>query len=385
MDFALPPELAALKARMRGFVDEELIPRERTCTDGHKVKPDVRAELEARARERDLWMLHVPAALGGRSTGLLSKVVVWEEVGRSTALPPRAQSVFGPEPGALLCEQLDPAQRERYLFPLIRGEKKTAFAQTEPEAGSDPARLRTRAVRRGETYAIDGMKRYIGRADEADFVQLVAVTDPSKGVDGISVILVDMDRPGVRITRLIETMMRDRPPEIAFENVEVPVANLVGAEGAGFRLAQRWLTEGRIKHASIALGVIERCLELGTAQARERQTFGAPLADRQAVQWMLVDMYLHLHQLRLMTYQAAWKYDRGEDIRDESYMCKFFGDEASFAAADRCMQLHGGRGLTTELPIETMWHDQRAMIVLEGTTEVLKTTLARRILKEYRS
>ena len=385
MSFDLPPDLVTFKTDMRRFVDDELIPLEGKSTDGHLLKPDVRARLEAAARQRGLWLLHVPEREGGRERGLLMRAVMWEELGRTSALLARGRAVFGPEPGAMLGEELNPQQRERFLLPLLRGEKLTAFGQTEPGAGSDPARIATTAVRDGENYVVNGMKRFIGAGDEADFIQLIVATDRAKGArGGISALLVDMTSPGVRITRLIETMMRDRPAEIAFENVAVPVANRIGAEGDGFMLGQRWLSEGRVKHAARAIGVIERCLELAVKRSNERSTFGAPLASRQFIQGMIADMYVHAHQLRLMTYDAAWRYDRGEDIRNAAFMCKIFGDEQSFAAADRCIQIYGGLGLTPELPLSTMWHDQRAMIITEGPSEVLKGALAQRVLAQYR-
>jgi acyl-CoA dehydrogenase len=385
MSFDLPPELLTFQAELRRFVDDELIPIEGQSTDGHVLRADVRAHLENEARRRDLWLLHVSARDGGRERGLLSRAVMWEQLGRTTALLARGRAVFGPEPGAMLGEQLNDAQREAFLLPLLRGEKLTAFGQTEPNAGSDPARVATTALRDGDTYVVNGLKRFIGAGDEADFIQLIVATDPAKGArGGISALLVDMKSPGIRITRLIETVMRDRPAEIVFENVVVPVANRIGAEGDGFKLGQRWLTEGRIKHAARAIGVIERCLELAVARSTQRSTFGAPLSDRQFIQGMLAEMYLHAHQLRLMTYNAAWRYDRGEDIRNEAFMCKVFGDEKSFAAADRCIQIFGGLGLTTELPITTMWHDQRAMMITEGPSEVLTTALAQRVISQYR-
>ena len=177
--------------------------------------------------------------------------------------------------------------------------------------------------------------------------------------------------------------MDDRPWEIAFDDVRVPAKNLIGEEGEGFKHAQNWISEGRVRHGARGIGVIERCLELGASYAKQRVTFGQPLADRQAVQWMLVDMYTELHQLRLMVHQAAWKADQGGDLRYESYMCKYFGDTKSFEAADRCMQIHGGLGLTTDLPIEKMWRDQRSFIITEGPTEILKMALARQVLRQY--
>lgn len=383
MDYELPAELKDLQARARRFVDEELIPIElETCRDA-KIAPALRARLEAKAQEHGLWRLDVPAEFGGRGLGLLANVVVWSEMARTVALPPRGPGVLGPEVRPLLYE-LNPEQRERYLYPVLRGEKKACFAQTEPNAGTDPASMATSAVRDGDAYVINGSKWYIGHADIADFVQLVAVTDPVKRArGGISVFLVDMDSPGVSIVREIPTMFREKPYELRFENVRVPAANLVGEEGQGFGLAQGWITAGRVRHAARALGVIARCLELAATRALERRTFGAPLSERQAVQWMIVDMYQDLHTLRLTTYDTAARSERGEDVRRESYMCKYMGDEAAFKAADRCMQIYGALGLTTDLPIETFWREQRGFMITEGATEVLKTTLARHIFRDY--
>ncbi|MHA1108275.1 MAG: acyl-CoA dehydrogenase family protein, partial [Alphaproteobacteria bacterium] len=200
---------------------------------------------------------------------------------------------------------------------------------------------------------------------------------------GLTSFLVNMDTPGITLLRQQEMMIADKPWEILFENVRVPVENRIGEEGAGMAAAQKWLTEGRLRHGARGCGVIERCLELAAGYAKQRSTFGAKLADRQAVQFMLVDMYQNLHQLRLMVYQASWKLDQGENVRYEAYMCKYFGDEKSFHAADRCMQIHGGMGLTKDLPIEQFWRDQRSMIITEGPTEILKMALARHVLREY--
>jgi acyl-CoA dehydrogenase len=356
----LPAKYEALRQRVRAFVDELLIPIENASTAGTDLKPEIRARLEDEAKKRDLWMLHVPPEFGGQAGDMFSKIVIWQELGRSIAIPPRRWAVFGPDPGPILY-QLAEHQREKYLWPVLRGEKKVAFAQTEPGAGADPAGMSTTAVRDGDHYVINGRKRFIGFGDEADFIQVVALTDPAKRArGGISSFLVDTDTPGFRVVRQLETMMIDRPVELEFVNVRVPAENLIGREGDGFRLAQSWITEGRLaRHGARGAGVIERCLELGVAYANERTTFGSKLADRQSIQFMLVDMYQHLYQLRLMLYDTARRFDAGEDIRTESYLCKYFGDESAFHAADRCMQIHGAIGLTTDYPIETFWKDRR--------------------------
>jgi len=383
MDFQLPEELSLLKDNVRKFVDAELIPIERDVCDGHKIKPEMRTMLEEKAQALGLWLFDVPVEHGGQGLGLLAKAVVWTELARTIALPTRAASIFGPLVSPILFH-LNDQQKEHYLYPVIRGEKVSCFVQTEPDAGGDPGAMRTTAVRHGDEYVINGTKRFITNADASDFAQVFAATDREKGSrGGISAFLVDMDTPGIKLLRQQETMMDDRPWEIAFDDVRVPAENLIGEEGEGFKHAQNWISEGRVRHGARGIGVIERCLELGASYAKQRGTFGQPLADRQAVQWMLVDMYTELHQLRLMVHQAAWKADQGGDIRYESYMCKYFGDTKSFEAADRCMQIHGGLGLTTDLPIEKMWRDQRSFIITEGPTEILKMALARQVLREY--
>lgn len=383
MDFELPPDIASLKARARAFVDEYLIPDERALSQSHTVAPETKKRLEAAAKDAGFWLLNVPKEHGGQGLGLLAKCVVWEEVARSIALPVRGPTVFGPEVSPILYH-LTGKLREDVLGPVLRGETRTAFAQTEPGAGSDPGGMATTAVREGDEYVINGGKIFIGFVDEARYIQLFAATDRAKrSSGGISAFIVPTNSPGVRIVRQITTMMRDRPFELAFENVRVPVGNRIGEEGDGFKFGQTWLTEGRMRHAARALGVIERCLELGTERAMSRVTFGAPLSDRQAIQWKLIDMYMHLKQLRMMTYSTATEFDTGKDVRWDSYMCKFYGDEQSFKAADDCMQIFGGLGLTTDTPIETLWRDQRSMCITEGATEVLKMALARHVLKLY--
>jgi len=380
MDFDLPEELRLLKENVRRFVDRELIPLEREVVNDVALQKQLPKRLRGKAEALGLWLFDVPEELGGLGLGMLAKVIVWTEVGRTTALPSRNVNVFGP-PVSPILYRLEGAAREEYLMPVISGEKRSCFAQTEADAGSDPAAMRTTAVRDGDHYVINGVKRFITGADEADFAQVFAVTDPDKrSRGGISAFLVDMDAPGVKVTGSYDLMVDDRPCEIVFQDVRVPVGNLIGKEGEGFRLAQSWINAGRIRHGARSLGVMERCLELATTYAKQRKTFGAPLAQRQSIQWPIVDMRMDAHKLQLMLYHAAWKCDRGEDCREEAYMVKIFGDERSFWAADRCMQIHGGMGLSKELPIERFFRDQRSMMITEGAIEVLRMALARMIM-----
>ena len=381
MDFELPEELRLLKENIRRFVDRELIPLEREVVNDIKLQKELPRRLRDKVEALGLWLFDVPEEFGGLGLGMMAKVVVWNEVSRTTALPARNLNIFGP-PVSPILYSLEGDARENYLLPVIRGEKVSCFAQTEADAGSDPAAMRTTAVRDGDSYVINGVKRFITNADEADFAQVFAVTDPEKRArGGITGFLVDMDTPGVKVTASYDLMVDDKPCEIVFDNVRVPLANRIGNEGDGFKQAQSWLNSGRIRHGARSLGVIERCLELGTAYAKQRRTFGALLAERQSVQWPLTDIYMDAHKLRLMLYHAAWKFDRGEDCREEAFMVKIFGDERSFWAADRCMAIHGGMGLSKELPIERFFRDQRSMMITEGAVEVLRMALARMILK----
>src|SRR5947209_11183068 len=270
--------------------------------DGPALRADIRADLERKAKDLGLWLLDVPTEYGGQGLSLLGLAVVWEELARTIALPPRGPGVFGPDVKPILFT-LNDAQKEKYLYPVLRGEKTTAFAQSEPDAGSDPGSMRTTAVRNGDHYVINGVKRFITGAGDADFMQLMVATDRAKGSrGGISCFIVDMDTPGVKLGACYETMMGDKPWEIVLENVRVPTSHRVGAEGEGMRYGQQWLNIGRVKHGARALDVAERCIEMAASYAKQRSTFGRPLADRQAVQWMLADMFLELQAARLLVY-----------------------------------------------------------------------------------
>jgi acyl-CoA dehydrogenase len=381
MDFNLPEELILLKDNLRRFIDNEVIPVERECCPGEEMNPQWREKFEQRAKELGIWMMEVPEEHGGMGLGILPRVVVWEELSRTIAFPSRGENIMGPSVRAILYE-LEGELKEKYLLPVLRREKKWCFAQTEPDAGSDPGSMRTTAVRDGDHYVINGVKRFITGAAEADFAQVMAATDRSKGSrGGISCFLVDMDTPGVKVTALYETMMGDRPGEIVFDNVHVPVTNRVGGEGEGFKLGQQWINVGRLKHGARALGVAQRCLDMATSYAKQRVTFGKPLSERQAVQFMLVDSYVELKAARLMVYEAAAKSDAGTADRVDAYVAKSYADEMAFRVVDRCMQIHGGIALTTDMPIERFWRQQRSFRITEGATEVMKMVIARHLLR----
>src|SRR5579872_2750485 len=280
MDFELPEELRLFRQSLRRFVDSELIPVERDTLEGEELKANYRERFTDSAKKLGISMMEVPEEYGGGGLSLLARSIVTEELSRSIALPSRGEGITGPTVRGILYT-LTGDMKEKYLLPVLRGEKRACFAQTEPDAGSDPGGMRTTAVREGDSYVINGVKRFISGANKADFMQLMAATDRAKGSHGgISCFLVDMNTPGVKLTTSYQTMMGDRPWEIVLDNVRVPASNRVGEEGGGFGLAQKWLGAGRVKHGARALGVAERCLEMATAYAKQRSTFGRPLAER---------------------------------------------------------------------------------------------------------
>jgi acyl-CoA dehydrogenase len=383
MDFELPQEIRILKDTIRRFVDRELIPIEMNAMDGPDLKPDIRKQLESKTRELGLWLLEVPADLGGQDLSLLAIAVVTEELARTVALPARGPGIFGPEVRSILLS-LSPEQKQSYLYPVLRGEKSTAFAQTEPDAGADPGAMRTTAIRNGDHYVINGYKRFIAHARGADFLQLVAATDPKKGSrGGLTVFLVDMDTPGVSIAGQTVHMMGDVTYEIALDNVKVPVANRIGDEGEGMKAAQTWINANRVAQAARGLGVAQRCLEMITSYAKQRSTFGRTLDTRQAVQFAVADLYTKLQAGQLLTYRTAWKFDNGSLQRHETFMTKVFCTELGFEAADRCMQFHGGLGTATEMPIERMWRQSRSFMITGGPVEIMRASLARELFALY--
>jgi acyl-CoA dehydrogenase len=382
LDFDLPREVRMLQAMVRKFVQQELLPIEMQVPEGEETPPDILRPLQEKARSLGLWLLDVPKEHGGAGLSLLARCVINEELYQSRALPWRQHELFGPVLGPVLhfCNE---EQKERFLFPVIQGRIRIAFAQTEPDAGSDPAGMRTRAARDGNEYVLNGAKRFITGAGRADFVQVVCVTDPEKRArGGISVLIVDMKAPGVKLVRQWQTMMGDAPWEISFDDVRVPVANRIGEEGQGFELGQKFLTVGRVRnHGARSVGVAQRAMEMAMDYARQRVTFGQPLSERQAVQFMIADSAIDIRAARLLVYDTAWRYDQGQDVRNESYMTKVFCTEMASRVVDRAMQIHGGVGLTKELPLEYWYRQLRSNRITEGPVEVLRWRMARNLFR----
>jgi acyl-CoA dehydrogenase len=386
VDFELSAEHRMVRDLAHNFVERELIPLENALGPSHGPIPaDVMTELQARTRALGLWMLDVPEKEGGAGLDLLARCLIAEQVGRTTVVPWHGHRLFGPEMRPVL-HHLNADQQGRFLRPLLRGELRICFAQTEPDAGTDPAGMRTRAVRDGGDYVINGVKRFITEAGDADVAQLLAATEPGKGAKGgITCFLLDLRSPGVTRTPMRPIITGERLWEIRLEDVRVPAANVVGEPGEGFGIGQHWATEGRIKsHGARSIGAAQRAYELMVAYSQERVTFGQPLAERQAVQFMIADSALELHLTRLLVYECAWRADRGEDVRELSYMVKVVATEMASRVVDRAIQVHGGLGLSSELPLEHWARLLRPVRINEGATEVLRWRLARNLLRHGR-
>ncbi|MES2509279.1 MAG: acyl-CoA dehydrogenase family protein [Pseudomonadota bacterium] len=374
MDFTIPEELRMLRDSARRFVQEELLPLEPLYANEADIPDEVRARLQAKAKELGFWIFDLPEAYGGGGVGYLGMCLVCEELARCNVPSFRAPTVFTPYLGPVLF-RCTPEQQQKYLYPVINGDKRTCFALTEPNGGSDPSQMLTTAVREGDAYRINGAKIFITGADKADFVQLFARTDA-----GVSCFLIDRGTPGMRLGQSFELMSPDRPWELVFDNVVVPASQLVGQPGKGWELAREFLDVGRLIHGPKAIGRAERALALAIAYANERKTFGEPLANRQAIQWMIADSAVEINAARLMTLHAAWKADQGMDFHIEASQVKLYADEMLMRVADRALQIHGGIGLSRELPIELIFRDARSRLITEGSSEMQRMIIAREML-----
>lgn len=387
MDFRLDEEYRLLKETVDRFVDDHLMPLEPLVLkreaegEGAKLTQDELAPLHEKCRELGLWGLDVPAEVGGAELPALAMVSVNEAVGRTVTpftFPPDSPNLH------MLLATANDAQRSKYLEPYARGETVSAIAISEPGAGADPAHMATRAVRDGDGWIINGRKIWVSRVPESAFSILMAVTDPEKGSrGGITAFIVERDTPGFIIERQIAMIGGAYTYELVFEDMRIPDAQRLGAEGEGFVPMQLRLTVRRLQMGAWCLGMAERALQVLCRHADQRVTFGERLADRQAIQWWISDAATRIHALRLMLWEAAWRQDLGEDVRTQASMIKVYGTEMASEVVDHAMQSLGAMGMTKETPLQLMASELRTMRIYEGPSEVHKWVVARRTLPKY--
>ena len=368
MDLALTEEQEMVTGMVRRFVREEILPLELTLDPDADELPEAdRLRLTDQTRAMGLHGLDIPPEFGGPDIDLVTRTLIAIETSQHRAgLYAPCYGVFGGAGQAQLLEATE-AQQARYLHPMLRGEKSGFFGLTEPSGGSDPARaIQTRAVRDGDDWIINGGKIFISGADRADFGLVFARTDPDKGRNGVTCFIVDTDTPGFHVRRVVHTLRSARyATELQFEDMRVPHANVLGAVNGGFAIANDRLSRQRIPYAAGCIGVAIKAHELALEYAPQRQTFGAPLSSRQALQWMLVDNEVDIRQARWLTLEAA---------------AKLVATEAGSRVVDRCMQIFGGYGVTKDFPFERWYREMRIRRIGEGPNEVQRHIIARDLL-----
>jgi acyl-CoA dehydrogenase len=381
VDFALTDEQKAIRDTARAFIADHVVPlepevlrRERRGEPG--VTRDERRELQLAARKFGFWGLSTPEEYGGMDLPAITQALVWTELGR-TFVP----FSFGGEADNILY-YANEEQRAAYLVPTIEGERLSCFAITEPGAGSDAANIKTRARRDGADWIINGEKTFITGGNDADFAIVIAVTDPGAGARAGSTAFL-VDRAMGWTSHFIQTMGEGGPASLVFDEVRVPARNVLGEVGQGFELAMAWIGRGRYLIPARALGAAERLLSMALDYANARETFGRPIGENQAIQWMIADSEVELEAARWLVLHAAWTVDQGRDARHASSMAKLYGANMAGRVVDRVLQIHGGMGYTRELPIERWYREARLWRIFEGTDEMQRLIISRDLLRGY--
>ena len=396
-DFSTEPEFEAKLEWMRGFVREQVWPLETLMDElGWEGLRRAGKPLQDQVREQGLWAAHLDPELGGQGFGQVKLGLMHEILGSS----PIAPLMFGnaaPDSGnsEVLAMAGTPEQKDRYLHPLLAGDLKSGFSMTEPDsAGSDPTLLKTRAVRDGNDWVINGHKWFTSNSSIADFLIVMAVTDPeARPHSRASMFVVDTDTPGVNVIRDVATMEHPyesfgrygNHAEIRYEDVRIPGSAILGAEGAGFLIAQQRLYPGRIHHCMRWLGVARRAFDMLCERSLYRYAHGSTLSKHQTVQNWIADSEAEMQAARLMTLHAAWVMDTDgvAAARKQIAMIKFYGAKVLHDVVDRAVQAHGALGCSTDLPLEAMYRAARAARIYDGPDEVHRASVARQVLRGY--
>jgi acyl-CoA dehydrogenase len=392
--FQLPPDVVEIVDLAKKIVHNELLPLEpeflphpghafgikETTNLKNVFGQDTVDHLMKISRDTGLWYLMVPEKFGGAGLSMLAQVAILEQF-NYTAVPFPFANV------ANILYQCEGDQIDRFLKPVIEGQMTTCFAQTEPNAGSDPGRMmQTTAVKDGDDWILNGTKMWISGAAESDMIMVQAVTDGEKRQrGGITMFMVTRDNPGMHVEEPgIKTWLGPHPSQyiIHFDNCRVPATDILGDVGNGFRLGQRWLTiHDRLLRGPYALGKVQRALDMSIEWSKQRVTFGKPISERQAIQWQLVDMYIDLEALRALTYQMAARADAGEDIRTEAGMVKLTSMVWGARSVDKAIQIHGAMGESLELPLTLFYRYLRHGQIGGGTNEIQRMQIARKLLQ----
>ncbi|MBM3135957.1 MAG: acyl-CoA dehydrogenase [Chloroflexi bacterium] len=381
MDFSFPKEYELFRRMVREFAKNEVAPI------AAEIDRDERVPMETIKKAAKLGLMGVPfpQKYGGAGAGEMGYCIFMEEINRvcgSTA------TIIGAHTGiGAMSIYLDGTeeQKQKYLVPLARGEKIAAFALTEPNAGSDAAAIQTRAVRDGDYFVLNGSKLWITNGDIADVITVFAVTDPALGArGGVTAFIVESHYPGFKVGTKEEKLgiRGSSTCELFFDDCRVPKENVLGQFGAGFITALKTLDIGRTGLGAGCLGGSQAALELSIDFAKSRRQFGAPIAQKQAIQWMIADMATEIEALRSLVYRTAWLIDTGQRHSREAAMCKLFGSEVLHRCVNKCLQIHGGMGYMKKYPVERMYRDARITEIFEGTNEVQRLVIATDIFRQ---
>ena len=380
MDFSLSEEQHLLVSSIRGFIESELRPLEEDIEKTGRLADDVASEIRAKSRELGLYAVNIPTKYGGGGLSVLDWMIAEEQFGRTSDILVRR--AFG-NVYEILLEGTD-AQIETYLIPAVRGERTFSVAFTEPEAGSDAAAIKTRAVRKNDGWVLNGSKHFISDGLYSDFFIVTAVTNPDAGARGISTFILDKGLVGF-------TVGRDQPMmglkgtshvEMHFENVKLNEGCLLGKEGQGLKLALATL--GRVRLAQVsarAVGRSSMILDSCLRYSKDRRQFGSPIGEFQMIQHMLADSAMEINACRLALWQTASRIDAGEEARGAISMLKVQASEMLGRVVDRAVQIYGGAGYCCDLPIERYYRDARIARIYDGTSEIHRMVMARQMMK----
>jgi acyl-CoA dehydrogenase len=394
IDFEIPEDAKAIRARVRQWVHDECIPAEKRLLDGEEYKT-VLKDLRTKARAQGLWLPFIPKEHGGMGLGPLANALVQMELGESH-LGALSMNSQGPDDATiltLLAHGTD-YQKEKFLQPLLNGEKRVCYSMTEKAAGADATGMQTRAVKDGnENYILNGEKWFSSAASAADLALVMAMTDPdAPRHQRYSTFIVELPNPGYRIKRDVPTMALEGPlshimggghAEIDIVDLKVPAENLVGGEGQGFNMGQHRLAYGRLRHGMHNVAMAQRALDMAAARITNRSTFGAPLHTRQAVQFMMAECATQLYIARLMLLHIAYKAEHGMDLRQENSIAKVYLANMVHHVVDTAIQLHGALGYSRDTPLAAWYTGIRSQRLVDGPDEVHRWTVGRNVIKAY--